>query len=240
MTTGCHPEADVVAEWTWLGRTPYQLAIGLQERIRNEILAGHRRETLVLLEHPAVITLGRHADPAHVLLPMPALRARGIEVCRTSRGGDVTFHGPGQLVGYPIFRLHRGVRWHMQAMATSIVEWLAGLGLAAEWRASTPGVWLGSDKICAFGVHVRHRIATHGFALNLANDLDGFSTIIPCGLPSAGVTSLQRQIGSAPTPEAVARSLIRLFEKNFGVQLIEVRVPGCKPTAPLTRIMEAS
>ena len=240
MAAGCRPEADAVAEWTWLGRVPYGPALELQEQIRNEILAGHRRERLLLLEHPAVITLGRRADPAHVLLPIPALRARGIDVCRTSRGGDVTFHGPGQLVGYPIFRLRRGVRAHMQAMATSIVEWLAGLGLAVEWRASTPGVWLGGDKICAFGVHVRHRIATHGFALNLATDLDGFSTIIPCGLQTAGVTSLAREIGSAPPPEVVARSLIGLFEKNFGVQLVEARVLGCNWTAPLTRIMEAS
>jgi lipoyl(octanoyl) transferase len=240
VTSGCHPETGAVAEWMWLGRIPYQPTLELQEQIRDEILAGRSRETLLLLEHPAVITLGRHADPAHVLLSLPALRARDIELCRTSRGGDVTFHGPGQLVGYPIFRLRRGVRAHIQAMAASIVEWLTGLGLAAEWRPSTPGLWVGNDKICAFGVHVRHRIAMHGFALNLATDLDGFSTIIPCGLPTAGVTSLHRQIGNAPSPEAVARALIRLFEKNFGVQLVEVRVPGCNRTAPLTRIMEAS
>lgn len=240
MATGCRSQAEAVAEWSWLGRVAYGPALELQEQIRNEILAGRRRETLLLLEHPAVITLGRHANPAHVLLPLPVLRARGIDICRTSRGGDVTFHGPGQLVGYPVFRLRRGVRAHMQAMATSIVEWLAGLGLAAEWRAATPGVWLGSDKICAFGVHVRHGIATHGFALNLAIDLAGFSAIIPCGLASAGVTSLARQIGSVQPPEVVARSLIGLFEKNFGVQLVEARVPGCNWTAPLTRMMEAS
>jgi lipoyl(octanoyl) transferase len=240
VAAGCRPDAEAVAEWSWLGRVAYGPALELQEQIRNDILAGRRRETLLLLEHPAVITLGRHADPAHVLLSIPALRARGIDVYRTSRGGDVTFHGPGQLVGYPIFRLRRGVRAYLQAMATSIVEWLARLGLAAEWRASTPGVWVGFDKICAFGVHVRHGIATHGFALNLATDLDGFSAIIPCGLPTAGVTSLARQIGSAPPPEVVARSLIGLFEKNFGVQLVEARVPGCNWTAPLTRMMEAS
>jgi lipoyl(octanoyl) transferase len=225
VPTGAHPEGDAVAEWTWLGRVPYGRALQLQEQIRNEILAGRRRELLVMLEHPAVITLGRHADPAHVLLPIHALRARGIEVCRTSRGGDVTFHGPGQLVGYPIFRLRGGVRAHMQAMATSIVEWLASLGLPAEWRASNPGVWLGTEKICAFGVHVRHRIATHGFALNLATDLDGFSTIIPCGLSATGVTSLARQTGSAPPLEMAARSLIGLFERNFGVQLLECVFP---------------
>jgi len=240
MAIGCHPEADAVVEWTWLGLVPYRRASELQEQIRSEILAGRRRETLLLLEHPTVITLGRHADPAHVLLPLSVLQARDIDVCRTSRGGDVTFHGPGQLVGYPILRLRRGVRAHVQAMATSIVEWLAGLGLAAEWRASTPGVWLGRDKICAFGVHVRHGIATHGFALNLATDLDGFSTIIPCGLQTAGVTSLARQLGSAPPCAVVARSLTGLFEKNFGVQLLEVRVPSCNWTAPLTRIREAS
>ncbi len=240
MSAGCRPEPDAVADWSWLGRVAYGPALELQEQIRNEILVGRRREILLLLEHPAVITLGRHADPAHVLLPIPALRAQGIEVCQTSRGGDVTFHGPGQLVGYPIFRLRRGVRAYMQAMATSIVEWLARLGLAAEWRASTPGVWLASEKICALGVQVRHGIATHGFALNLGVDLDGFSAIIPCGLRGAGVTSLARQIGSAPPPEVVARSLIGLFEKNFGVQLVEARVPGCNRTAPLTRMMEAS
>jgi lipoyl(octanoyl) transferase len=240
MAAGCRSQAEAVAEWSWLGRVAYGPALELQEQIRNEILAGHRQETLLLLEHPAVITLGRHADPAHVLLPIPVLRARGIDICRTSRGGDVTFHGPGQLVGYPIFRLRRGVRAHMQAMASSIVEWLAGRRLAAEWRASTPGVWLGSNKICAFGVHVRHGIATHGFALNLAIDLTGFSAIIPCGLPSAGVTSLAREIGRVHPPEMVARSLIGLFEKNFGVQLLEARVPGCNWTAPLTRMMEAS
>ena len=240
MSAGCRPEPDAVADWSWLGRVAYGPALELQEQIRNEILVGRRREILLLLEHPAVITLGRHADPAHVLLPIPALRAQGIEVCQTSRGGDVTFHGPGQLVGYPIFRLRRGVRAYMQAMATSIVEWLARLGLAAEWRASTPGVWLASEKICALGVQVRHGIATHGFALNLGVDLDGFSAIIPCGLRGAGVTSLARQIGSAPPPEVVARSLIGLFEKNFGVQLVEARVPGCNCTAPVARIMEAS
>ena len=223
MLAGCHPDMDAPAEWTWLGRVPYGPTLELQERIREDILAGRARERLLLLEHPPVITLGRHANPAHVLLPVPSLRAQGIEVCRSTRGGDVTFHGPGQLVGYPIFRLRRGVRAHVQAMATSIVQWLASLGLQAEWRASTPGVWLGTDKICAFGLHVRHRIATHGFALNLATDLVGFSTIIPCGLESGGVTSVAQRLGSAPPVEAAARSLIALFEKNFGVQLLERR-----------------
>jgi lipoate-protein ligase B len=107
-------------------------------------------------------------------------------------------------------------------MATSIGQWLADFGLKTEWRASTPGLWVGTDKICAFGLHVRHRIATHGFALNVATDPTGFSAIIPCGLHGTGVTSLARCIGSAPPLEVAARSLIGLFEKNFGVHLTEV------------------
>jgi lipoyl(octanoyl) transferase len=217
-----HPDAGATVEWTWLGRVSYAPALGMQERIRDEILAGRGCERLILLEHPPVITLGRHADPGHVLLPAARLRAQGIELCETSRGGDVTFHGPGQLVGYPILRLRRGVRAHVLAMATSIVQWLAGFGLKAEWRASTPGVWVGTDKICAFGLHVRHRIAIHGFALNLTTDQTGFSAIIPCGLHATGVTSLARCVGSAPPVEVAARSLIGLFERNFGVHLREV------------------
>jgi lipoyl(octanoyl) transferase len=125
-------------------------------------------------------------------------------------------------------------------MATTVVQWLAGLGVMAEWRELHPGVWVGAEKICAFGLHVRQRIAIHGLALNLSTELDGFSAIVPCGLQTAGVTSLLRQIGTAPPSEVVARSLIGLFEKNFGVQLLEVRDPGCNRTEPVTRMMEAS
>jgi lipoyl(octanoyl) transferase len=204
-----------------LGRVPYEPALDLQEKIRQCILAGTGQETLLLLEHPPVITLGRHAQPAHVLLSAPRLQEQGIALCRTSRGGDVTFHGPGQLVGYPIFRLRRGVRAHVEAMANAIIEWLACFGILAEWRSQTPGVWVGRGKICAFGIHVRHCIAIHGFALNLSTDMSGFSAIVPCGLADAGVTSLARLLGHAPRAEAAARDLIGLFEKHFGVQLKE-------------------
>jgi lipoate-protein ligase B len=175
----------------------------------------------LLLEHPPVITLGRNAQPAHVLLSAERLNEQGIAFCRSSRGGDVTFHGPGQLVGYPVFGLRRGVRAHVEAMASTIIDWLAGFGVVAQWRSETPGVWVGQEKICAFGIHVRHRIAIHGFALNLSTDMNGFRAIVPCGLRDAGVTSLARLLGHAPSVEAAARDLIGLFEKHFGVQLIE-------------------
>jgi lipoyl(octanoyl) transferase len=209
-----------------LGRVAYEPALHLQEQIRDSMFAGTSRDTLLLLEHPPVITLGRNAQAANVLLSAARLEEQGIALCRTSRGGDVTFHGPGQLVGYPVFRLRRGVRAHIESMANAIIEWLAGFGISAHWRPQTPGVWVGQDKICAFGIHVRHRIAIHGFALNLSTDMSGFQAIVPCGLRDAGVTSLARLHGHSPTPEAAARDLIGLFEKHFGVQLIE---SACSP-----------
>jgi lipoyl(octanoyl) transferase len=212
---------QTAANWTWLGRVSYEPALRLQEQIREDILADKARDTLLLLEHPAVITMGRHAQPAHVLCSTARLEEQGISLCRTSRGGDVTFHGPGQLVGYPIFRLRRGVRAHVESMANAIIEWLARFGIEAQWRSQTPGVWVGPDKICAFGIHVRHLIAIHGFALNLSTDMTGFSAIVPCGLRDAGVTSLARLLGHAPSVRVAARDLIGLFEKHFGVQLLE-------------------
>jgi lipoyl(octanoyl) transferase len=204
-----------------LGRVAYEPALLLQEQLREEILAGTARDTLLMLEHPPVITMGRHAQPANVLLSSDRLDEQGIALCRTSRGGDVTFHGPGQLVGYPIFRLRRGVRVHIEAMASAIIEWLSRFGVSAQWRSQTPGVWVGDEKICAFGIHVRHRIAIHGFALNLSTDMKGFAAIVPCGLRDSGVTTLARLRGQAPAPEAAARDLLGLFEKHFGVQLTE-------------------
>jgi lipoyl(octanoyl) transferase len=216
--------AHATASWTWLGRVPYEPALQLQEQIREDILAGRACDTLLLLEHPPVITLGRSAQPAHVLFSPARLQQQGIALHQTTRGGDVTFHGPGQLVGYPIFRLRRGVRAHIESMANAIIEWLARFEVSAQWRSQTPGVWVGNEKICAFGIHVRHRIAIHGFALNLSTDMQGFSAIVPCGLRDAGVTSLSRLLGRAPDPETAARDLIGLFEKHFGVQLKEARV----------------
>ncbi len=213
--------AQATAHWQWLGRVPYEPALQLQEQIREDILAGRACDTLLLLEHPPVITLGRNAQAANVLLSPARLDEHGIALCRTSRGGDVTFHGPGQLVGYPVFRLRRGVRAHIEAMANAIIEWLARFGVSAQWRSQIPGVWVGNEKICAFGIHVRHRIAIHGFALNLSTDMSGFRAIVPCGLREAGVTSLSQLLGLSPTPEAAGRDLIGLFEKHFGVQLME-------------------
>jgi len=202
-------------EWAWLGSVPYDRALHLQEVVRDQVAEGSAADTLLLLEHEPVITLGRSADPANVLASPEELGRNGISVVRTSRGGDVTFHGPGQLVGYPVFRLHRGVRAHVKAMADGIIVALGTLGIEAEWRESHPGVWVGTEKICALGVHVRRHVAMHGFALNVSTDLAGFCAIVPCGLRDAGVTSIARLLGTAPELEPIAERVVHAFEQSF-------------------------
>jgi lipoyl(octanoyl) transferase len=210
------------AEWAWLGRVPFPQALRLQERLRAEVVAGGAPETLLLLEHERVITLGRHAQPANVLASREQLAKDGISVVPTSRGGDVTFHGPGQLVGYPVFRLPGGIKAHVTAMADGIVATLAELDIVAEWRASRPGIWVGSDKICAVGVHVRRHVAMHGFALNASVDLAGFRDIVPCGLANAGVTSIARLRGSAPELVDLAARVAHAFARSFGIRMVKI------------------
>jgi len=216
------------AEWAWLGRVPYPRALALQERLRAELAAGRAPETLLLLEHEPVITLGRHARPANVLASPEALARAGIAVVATSRGGDVTLHGPGQLVGYPIFRLPRGIKAHVAGMAGAVVEVLAELGIVAEWRVSQPGVWVGNDKICAFGVHVRQRVAIHGFALNVSTDLASFRHIVPCGLSGAGLTSVARLRGRAPDLAALSERLAAAIARSFGLAMVRTSATSAR------------
>jgi lipoyl(octanoyl) transferase len=164
-----------------------------------------------------VITLGRSARPSNVLASVAELARRGIALERISRGGDVTFHGPGQLVGYPVVRLRGGVVDHMTAMARALIAVLAELGVEARWRRDTPGLWVDGAKICAFGVNVQRRVAIHGFALNLAIDAAAFALIVPCGLPDARLTSVAALTGVAPAPEAIAARVAIAFGRELGV-----------------------
>jgi lipoyl(octanoyl) transferase len=198
-----------------LGRVRYRPTVALQERLRAAILRGEPRQTLLLCEHHPVITLGRRGRAEHILRSSEQLAASGIEVEPASRGGEVTYHGPGQLVGYPVLRLRRGVVAHLEAMASGIVTVLAQLGIDAEWRRACPGVWVGDAKICAFGVHVRHGVAIHGFALNVSPDLDHFATIVPCGMPDAQVTSIAALLGQPPGPHQLVPGLIAAFTQTF-------------------------
>jgi lipoyl(octanoyl) transferase len=215
-------QARGLAEWAWLGRVAYAQALCLQEQVRDQVAEGKAADTLLLLEHDPVITLGRNADPANVLSSTEDLRKSGISVIRTARGGDVTFHGPGQLVGYPVFRLQRGVRAHVKAMIDALVATLDSLGIASEWRESHPGVWVGADKICAVGVHVRRRVAAHGFALNVNTDLAAFRSIVPCGLHHAGVTSMEKLLGKAFALETIAEHLSHAFDRSFGIRMVQL------------------
>jgi len=155
MTTGRPP-----AVWRWLGRVPFAATAREQERLRAAVLRGDAPETLLLCEHDPVITLGRSANPAHVLAPRAELARRGVEIAAASRGGDVTYHGPGQLVGYPIVRLRDGVIGHVTAMARGIASVLAELGIDARWRRDTPGLWVGDADADADNVHNVDRKST--------------------------------------------------------------------------------
>jgi lipoyl(octanoyl) transferase len=202
---------------------PFAETAELQERLRADVIAGRAPETLLLCEHDPVITLGRSARAEHVLAPAADLARRGVAVHAASRGGDVTYHGPGQLVGYPILRLRGGLVSHIETMARGLAALLAPMGLAAAFRREAPGLWIdrgnGSRlaKICAFGVHVRHRVTMHGFALNVGTALDAFSLIVPCGLHDADVTSIAALTGEAPAVDALAPRAATALGEAFGL-----------------------
>jgi len=217
---------DPAPQWRWLGRVPFADTALLQERIRADVVAGRGPETLLLCEHEPVITLGRSARAEHVLAPADELRRRGVAVHAASRGGDVTYHGPGQLVGYPIVRLRGGVVAHVEAMARGLAAVLATLGIGAGFRRDAPGLWTNAReanapaKICAFGVHVQRRVAIHGFALNVTTALDAFSLIVPCGLAGVPVTSIARERGEAPAPSALAPHVALALADAFGIHFV--------------------
>lgn len=189
----------------WLGRLRYGWAWQLQTLRREAVIDGLAPEACWLLEHDPVITTGLRA--VDDVPPDDVLRVRGVDRHRTERGGLATWHGPGQLVGYLILDLPRRglrVRDTITAIEQGLIDWLADVGVAAGRRAGYPGVWLGADKVAAIGMHFRRGVSMHGFALNLVNDLDGFGLITPCGIEDGGVTTLERVLGGAPTPEEAA------------------------------------
>ena len=214
--------SEVQGDWCWLGRVPFAATASLQERLRLEIAAGHRPATLLLCEHDPVITLGRSADASHVLASEAELVRAGVKVERATRGGDVTYHGPGQLVAYPVFPVRRGVVAHVRSMADAIIALLAAHGVASAFRRCEPGVWVGQAKVCAFGVHVHRRVAIHGLALNVNTDLSAFNLIVPCGLRGSAVTSLSALTGAQFAPEQIVGKFIAAASPAFGLELVQV------------------
>jgi lipoyl(octanoyl) transferase len=207
--------ASSTLRWTYLGRVPYREALALQLRLRQAIRAGSSPDTLLLVEHPPVITLGRHARPDHVLASPAQLARLGIERVAVERGGDVTYHGPGQLVGYPLRRVGRAIREHLRGIAQALLGFVGERGIPCRWRGDAPGIWTPAGKVAAVGIDARQRVAMHGFALNLDPDLSHYGAIVPCGL-SEPVTSL-RQLGVDPPPlSEAARELAGRLADAYG------------------------
>ncbi len=198
-----------------LGRIAYGEALALQEELLEQRVAQKIGDTLLLLEHePAVITLGRGAKPENVLQSREALAAQGIELYETGRGGDVTYHGPGQLVAYPIIDLspdRRDVRKYVSALEEIMIRVAAVYGLHATRVAGLNGAWVGNDKLGAVGVRISRWVTMHGFALNVSTALDAFALIVPCGIRDKGVTSLEQLLGRSVPMDEVVGHVVQAF-----------------------------
>lgn len=185
-----------------MGRVPYRPMLALQERRHAEVRAGLTDDTLFLLEHEPVLTTGKNRGAEHVLASADMLRARGIQVVETSRGGDVTYHGPGQVVGYPIVKLGPGeqdIKRYVQRLEEILIRTAADFGVISTRVEGLRGIWVGERKLAAIGVRIAEWTTLHGFALNVATALDDFALIVPCGLHGRGVTSLAQLLGTPPS-----------------------------------------
>jgi lipoyl(octanoyl) transferase len=198
-----------------LGLVPYPEALALQQRLREARQADEIPDTLLLLEHPAVYTRGRRSSADELPLGEAFYGAQGIEIVDVDRGGRVTYHGPGQLVGYPIMRIG-DIIGYLRTMERAIVAALAQEGIQALGGGDRPtGVWAGGRKIASIGVHVSRRVSTHGFAVNVANDLEPFEWIVPCGLTGVRMTSIARETGRAADLDRFRASLAGQFARAF-------------------------
>jgi lipoyl(octanoyl) transferase len=216
-----------------LGRTPYADALALQRALVEDRRADRIGDVLLLLEHPPVLTVGVRGDGgrSHILASPEALAARGIEVHETGRGGDVTYHGPGQIVGYPIISLKPDrcdVHGYLRGLEEVLIRVAADFGIDAARVPGLTGVWVGEDKLAAIGVRISRWITSHGFALNVRPNLEDFELIVPCGIADRGVTSLAR-LGCPATRSDVEDRIVTHFGDVFDRRLSEpsiARVAG--------------
>ena len=226
-----------------LGLVPYDEALELQRAVARARIAGEiADDVLLLVEHPPVVTLGRTAKQAHLVASAGVLERRGVALREVERGGDVTYHGPGQLVGYPIVDLKRhrqDLHWYLRQVEEALVRGLAELGVRAGRSAGFTGVWTGDGdgadfvprrKIASIGVHARDWVTWHGFALNVTTDLAAFDLIVPCGISGVEMTSVEREGGPASLPEA-ERVIAAAFGAVFGLEPAEVGREALSPAA---------
>jgi len=227
-----------------LGRRRYGEVLELQRRLCRERVTGQRHEDLLLfVEHDPVITLGRGTKATSLPIPPETLTARGLEVFEVERGGDVTLHAPGQLVGYPIFHLshHRpDLHWYLRAIEEALIEALGRFGIQAERNPGYTGVWTGGRKIASIGIHVKQWVTFHGFALNVSTALDLFDLIVPCGIQGVTMTSIAREAGAVPDLDRrvraeVAAAFGRVFDREVVTADAALLVPPVEPAADAQR-----
>jgi len=220
------------------GRAAYGPTLELQKKLLREVQsAADDRAYLLLVEHdPAVITLGRRAKAEHLLASRERLAEMGIELAEATRGGDITYHGPGQLVGYPILRLRPGqrpVHAYIRNLEEALIRLLARFGIEGRRIRGKTGVWVGEEKVAAIGVAVSRWTAYHGFALNVATDLSAFDLIVPCGIRGARVTSLEQLLGRAVAIEEVKVPLVECLAETLGLGPVQ-REMGVPQATQLT------
>lgn len=208
-----------------MGSVPYGEGVEIQERVREEVRAGTGPERFLLLSHPHVYTLGRNATQGDVVAGREWLAAHGVEIYESDRGGQVTYHGPGQLVGYPVIDLkpdRRDIRRYVRDLQEVLIRTLADFDVTARRGEDSAhiGVWVGEEKIGSLGVHLKRWVTTHGFALNVTTDLDYFRGIVACGLPTVHMTSIERVTGRRRELEQVAERAAHHFGEVFEREMV--------------------
>ncbi len=221
-------EARVEVEWVSLGTLAYDDALEIQESRKNALLDGKDElQTVFTVEHPPTITIGRNGTPEHIIVPQNELMARGFSIRQVDRGGDVTYHGPGQLVVYPILHLNpwqNNVNEYVRNLEEMVILALHEVGIIGTRLAGYPGVWVKGLKICAIGARIKRRpsgefVTSHGIALNVATDLSHFETIVPCGISDKGVTSITREletkVGLKDWEARIRTGFAQVFQASF-------------------------
>lgn len=201
-----------------LGRFDYEPALVIQKKL-HQLRINHKiPDSLILVEHPAVITIGKSGNPANLLVSADILKRKGIEIYRIERGGDITFHGPGQLVGYPIFYIKQtlaGIRGMIEKLESVLIQALTDFGISAVTKPKLTGVWVGNEKVASIGIAVKKWVTFHGFALNVTTDLTYFDLIRPCGLKDVKMTSIEKISGRRVDLSAVKERILLNGEKIF-------------------------
>ena len=208
----------------YLGIVPYEVALKLQQGLMQARTEGKIGDVILLLQHPSVFTIGRFKGAEDITVPPQTLAREGISVFRTDRGGGITYHGPGQLVGYPIVNLKEnglGVREYIWKLEAAVIKTLLALGIQGYRLAGYPGVWTNGKKVCSIAIHVSHHITTHGFALNVTSNLQHFKYIRPCGMPGEMMTSISELLGHRVEMETIIEKLLPAFSETFRLSCVQ-------------------